>query len=249
MARQRSTTIAFAAALALGAALPARAQHAGDGYLFHEPNARLSMRGGYALANARSDVFDQAIDQLTLNKRDFSGVTLGGEAAFALWPRVDLSLDIGYSHARSGSEFRHFIDNNDKPIEQTTTFDRIPLTANVRFYLAPPGRSVGRLAWIPSKVVPWVGGGAGMMWYRFRQQGDFVDFKTSNVFASDLDSKDWTQVAQGMAGVDISLTPLMALRAESRYLWAKAPLSRSFAGFDRIDLSGVQATLGLTFRL
>ena len=249
MGRQRKTTIAFAAVLALGTALPARAQRAGDGYLFHEPNARLSLRGGYAMANARSDVFDQSIDLLTLNKRDFGGLTLGGELAFAVASRLDLSLDAGYSHARSGSEFRHFIDNNDQPIEQKTTFDRIPLTVNARLYLTPPGRSVGRLAWIPSKVVPWVGGGAGVMWYRFRQQGDFVDFQTNNVFPSDLDSKEWTSVAQGMAGVDISLTPLMALRAESRYLWAKAPLSRSFAGFDRIDLSGVQATLGLTFRL
>ena len=249
MARQCRIPFALAAALALGAALPARAQHAGDGYLFHAPNARLSIRGGYDHANAHSDVFDQSVDLLTLNRGAFSGLTLGGEAALPIGSRIDLSLDVGYSRAQSGSEFRKFIDNNNQPIEQTTTFQRIPVTANVRLYLTPTGRSVGRLAWIPSKVVPWVGGGGGMMWYGFRQQGDFVDFKTNNVFTSDFNSTGWTQTAQGMAGLDVSLTPVIALRAESRYVWAKAPLSRDFSGFDRIDLSGVQATLGLTFRL
>jgi hypothetical protein len=243
------TSIALAAALALGVVLPATAQHAGNGYLFHEPQARLSFRMGYDHANANSDVFDQAVTDLTLNKRDFSGLTMGAEAAFALSSRIDLSVDVGYSRAQSGSEFRHFEDNNNLPIKQTTTFERVPITANLRYYLTPTGRRVGRLAWIPNKIVPWVGGGAGMMWYRFRQQGDFVDFNTLNVFPSDINSNDWTQTVHGMGGVDISLSPLVALRAESRYVWARAPLSQAFSGFDRIDLSGVQATLGLTFRL
>jgi opacity protein-like surface antigen len=246
------TSIAVAAALALGVVLPANAQHAGNGYLFHEPQARLSFRMGYDHANANSDVFDQAVTDLTLNKSSFSGLTLGGEAAYALTSRIDLSIDLGYSRAKSGSEFRHFtetVNNAEVPITQTTTFERAPLTANLRFYLTEPGRRVGRLAWIPNKVVPWVGAGGGMMWYRFRQQGDFVDFQTHNIFTSDINSTDWTQTYQGMAGVDITLNPTVALRAESRYVWARAPLSQSFAGFDRIDLSGVQATLGLTFRL
>jgi hypothetical protein len=52
-----------------------------------------------------------------------------------------------------------------------------------------------------------------------------------------------------MGGLDVSITPLLALRGEARYVWAKAPLGRDFSGFNRIDLSGVQGTLGLTFRL
>ena len=88
-----------------------------------------------------------------------------------------------------------------------------------------------------------------MMYYRFLQQGDFVDFKTTNVFPSSFESSDWTYTYQGMGGADISLSPHVALRADARYLWAKAQLSRSFTGFDRIDLSGAQATLGLTYRL
>ena len=249
MTTRRTAAVALGALLAIGTAAPLRAQHSGDGYLFHEPAGRITIRGGYDRANAKSDVFAQSIDLLTINRSDFSGLNIGAEAGFALTSRLELSLDASYSHAGKGSEFRHFVDNKDQPIEQRTSFDRVPLTANLRFYLTEPGRSIGRLAWIPSKVVPWVGAGGGMMYYRFLQQGDFVDFKTTNVFPSSFESSDWTYTYQGMAGADISLSPHVALRADARYLWAKAQLSRAFNGFDRIDLSGAQATLGLTYRL
>ena len=253
MTTHRSTIIALGALFALGLAAPLHAQRSGDGYLFHEPEGRLSIRVGYDHANAGSDVFAQSIDMLTINKRDFSGLTLGAEAGFPLSSRLDLSIDVGFSHAGKGSEDRRNIEiiNNDSlPIKQTTSFDRVPLTANLRFYLTEPGRSIGKLAWIPNKIVPWIGIGGGMMWYRFRQQGDFVDYKTFNIITSDLNSSGWTGTAQGMGGADISLSPHVALRADVRYVWAKAQLdSPAFSGFDRIDLSGVQGTLGLTYRL
>jgi opacity protein-like surface antigen len=207
------------------------------------------VRGGYAHASAGSDVFDFATEQLTLSKRDFSGLNAAAEIAIPVGGRLDLTFDVGYSRASKLSDFRHFIDNNDQPIEQTTTFQRVPLTANLRFNLVSPGRSVGRLAWIPTTVVPWVGAGVGTIWYRFEQQGDFVDERTSAVFPDHFISNGWSPVVQAMGGVDYSLTPLIALTADARYLRAKAGLGRDFSGFDKIDLSGVTATLGLSFRL
>jgi outer membrane protein W len=62
-------------------------------------------------------------------------------------------------------------------------------------------------------------------------------------------SDGWTPAVQAMAGVDYSLNPLIALTADARYLRAKADMSRDFGGFDKIDLSGVSATLGFSFRL
>ena len=249
MVLQRTAILALSAVLAFGAATPLHGQRSGNGYLFGEPEGRLTLRGGYARATAGSDVFAQSIDLLTINKSDFSGLTLGAEAGFGLTSRLEISLDASYSHAAKGSEFRHFVDNKDLPIEQRTTFDRVPLTANLRFYLTEPGRSIGKFAWIPSRFVPWVGAGGGMMYYRFAQVGDFVNFKNGNVFASTLESSDWTGMVQGMGGADITLSPHVALRADARYLWAKAPLGPSFSNFDRIDLSGVQGTLGFTYRL
>ncbi|MDQ2665508.1 MAG: outer membrane beta-barrel protein [Gemmatimonadota bacterium] len=249
----RIMVAAGALLLVSATAPPMYAQSSGDGYLFHTPQGRLSLRAGYDHANANSDVFAQSVDLLTLKKSDFSGFTLGAEAAYSLGSRFELSADLGFTHKTTGSEYRKFIDNNNLPIEQSTTFDRVPLTVNARFYLTEPGRSIGKLAWIPNKVVPWIGAGAGGMFYRFRQQGDFVDYQNNNVFNTSqndpFDANAWTNMYQAMAGADFSLSPHLAVRLDSRYLWAKAPLANGFSGFDRIDLSGVQGTLGLTYRL
>jgi hypothetical protein len=238
-----------AAALLAGGATPSAAQSSGGGYLFHRPDVTLSVRGGYSRAAARSDVFDEVTRNLTLDRGDFSGLAVGGDLAVPIANRVDLVLAGGYSRSNHKSEFRDFVDNNDLPIEQTTTFERIPITANLRMNLGEPGRSIGSLAWIPSRVVPYVGAGVGAMRYRFRQQGDFVDFNTNAVFPSTLESSGWAFVGQAMAGVDYNFTSKLGLSLDARYLHAKGELDSSFKGYDRIDLSGLTATVGLSVRL
>ncbi|MBA3672066.1 MAG: outer membrane beta-barrel protein [Gemmatimonadaceae bacterium] len=236
-------------AIALLAAPVASAQSSGNGYLFGQPAVRVTLRGGYAHANAGSDVFDFTTEQLTLRKRDFSSLTGGLTVAHPFSERFDLGVDADFALARHGSEFRKFVDNSDKPILQTTEFKRTPVLVAARFNLVPAGRSVGRLAWIPAGVVPWLGAGAGATWYKFTQSGDFIDFQTNRVFRDELTSEGLALTGMGTAGADLSLSPRLALSAGARYLWAKGSLSNDFAGFERLDLSGVSATVGLTVRL
>jgi opacity protein-like surface antigen len=241
-----------ATALLLGAADTVTAQSAGDGYLFHRPVVTLSVRGGYSHANAASDVFQDVTQNLTLDRGDFSSLSVTGDVAVPVTERVELVFSGAYSRAKHKSAFRDLVDNNELPIEQTTTFERVPLTASVRLDLGAAGRSIGRLAWIPSRVVPYVGAGIGGMRYRFRQEGDFVNFATNAVFSSVLDTEaaqKWTLVEQGMAGVDYNFTPQLGLSLDARYLHARGELGSSFKGYDKIDLSGVTATIGLSLRL
>ena len=251
-AHRRGTLAAMSAgvagALALLGAAPARAQSSGDGFLFRPPVAALTLRGGFDRANAGSAIFTFARDQLTLRRGDFSGPSGGAELAIRLAPRADLVLGAAYTGASAPSEFRHFVDNNDLPIEQTTSFRRLPLTAGVKAYLAPRGRSIGSFAWVPSRVVPYVGAGGGAMWYRFRQTGDFVNESTLDVFGDTFTTSGWAPAAYGAAGVDFSLSPHVALTGEGRYTWARATPGTDFQGFDRIDLSGFAATAGVSFR-
>jgi opacity protein-like surface antigen len=253
MRKPRVSRLTTGALLALVTALvvapPAQAQMAGDGFLFHRPNARIAIRGGYALASAGSDLFEFTTQQLTLDKSDFSGLAVGASVGLAVTERIDLTFDAGYSRTSKGSEFRDFVDNEDLPIEQRTTFERLPVTLNLKYYLSPPGTSIGSAAWVPSRITPWVGVGGGFMRYRFHQEGDWVDFETNNVFPSTFESAEWTPVVQGIAGADFTLTPVIALTTEARYLRAKGELQRDFGGFDKIDLSGASVSVGLSFRL
>lgn len=247
--RPRALALTGAFAVALAALAPrATAQSAGSGFLFAPPSGSFTLRAGYAHAAAGSDVFSFTTNQLTVNRGDFSGFTVAGDFGFRVASRVDLVLGSSYAGTNTRSEFRNFVDQNDLPIEQTTTFQRVPVTASVKLYLAPRGRSVGHFAWIPARLTPWVGGGGGAEWYRFRQRGDFVDFGTNAVFPDVFSSSGWTPEAHAMAGVDLSLSPRFAVTGEGRYTWARANMSQDFAGFDKIDLSGFAVTAGIAVR-
>lgn len=227
----------------------ARAQSGGGrGYLFGAPSGTVTIRTGYDRAFANSDLFSFARSELTLNHSDFSSPTIATDFGFRLNPSVDAVLGIGYSHSAVESEFRDYVDNNNLPINQTTEFTRVPLTVNLKAYLTPPGRAIGRYAWIPARFAPYIGIGAGTMWYKFRQGGDFIDFTTSNVYSDTYSTSGWTPMADAFVGGDMNINSAMALTAEARYAWAQGPVSGDFSGFHRLDLSGVAVTLGITFR-
>lgn len=233
----------------LAAAPPARAQRSGDGFLFHAPSGSFVLRLGFDQPSARSDIFSDVTSQFTLRKSDFRGLSIGGELTAEVSPRTQLVFGLEWSGSSRGSEYQHYVDNQGLPIEQTTSFERVPLTAGVRYYLALPGQAVGHLAWVPSRYAPWVGGGIGAMWYQFRQSGDFIDLSTMAVFPDNLRSSDWTLTAHVNAGVDVSVSPRLFLTAEGRYTWAQAHLGPDFSGFNPIDLSGLALTLGVGYRM
>lgn len=221
----------------------------GDGYLFHQPRATFTLRGGYAQPAASGDVFEHAFRNLTLNRNDFGAFNVSGEIGVRLVSRLSLQFGGGYSQRSVDSEMRYWIDNNDKPIEQTTTVVRAPFTAGLRFDLLRAGKSVGRLAFIPSRVIPYVAGGVGLMHYQFRQAGSFKDDNSVNIFDTTLETTGGSAMSYGAVGADFSLMPTLALTTEARYESAHdRPPGTSFGGFNRIDLSGLTATIGLTFR-
>ena len=227
---------------------PALAQRSGNGFLFAPPSASLTVRGGYAGAKAGGDLFAFTTGQLTLDRSDFSAPSIDVELALRMRARTALVLTASYAGVRKGSEFRDFVDQNDQPIEQSTSFQRGPLNVSLRQYLASPGRRIGSLVWIPSRFAPYVAVGGGAMWYRFQQTGDFVDFSTNDVFNATLLSTGWAPTARAAAGAEITVSPRLAITGEAGYLWAVGRPGRDYSGFDRIDLSGFSTTAGLAVR-
>ena len=237
------------AVLAALPVLPLSAQSGGgDGYLFSAPHATLSIRGGLARPTASSDVFSFVTERLTVNRGDFVGVSFASDLGFRLTHRIDLVLGTGISTRERRSEYRDLVDMDDLPIEQRTTFRRIPMTAGVKVHLRPSGRSVGKLAWVPTRLAPYVAAGGGMMYYVFKQDGDFVDYQTFDVFRTSLRSTDVAGMAYGAVGGTYSLAPRIGVNVEVRYDRARGPLDADFRDFDPIDLSGAGLTAGFLFR-
>jgi hypothetical protein len=220
-----------------------------DGFLFRTPRVMLGLRGGFNFARAGSEVFDLATSELTLNRADFSSFMVAGELSINLTGPLDLVLGGGYANTSKSSESRHYVDQDNLPITQRTTFSQSPLTGMLRFYLAPRGRQVGRFAWIPRKFAPYVGAGGGWTHFTFRQSGSFVDFVDLSIFDDTFESTGWTPLGLANAGADYSLGPRVVLNTDVRYQFGSGTLDRKFVDFnDGLDLNGLQVSMGVRLR-
>ena len=220
-------------------------------FLFGRPSVTIGVRGLWRSSGADSELFDFTRELLTLDKKDFSGAGIALDVAFPVTSRLDAGFGFEYSRSSALSEYRDFVEDNDLPIEQVTEFSQVNLTGNVEFALFPRGREIGRYAWIPSRVVPYVGAGGGLLWYEFAQRGDFIDTFGCDVacpiFSAQLSSAGWTPSAHVAGGVDVKLTNRFYVTGEARYVWAQTTLEQDFVGFDDIDLNGLRVTGGIQF--
>jgi hypothetical protein len=224
---------------------PASAGGGTPDFLFGRPRASVAVRGGWVFSRAGSDWYDFVTDQLTLEKRDFNAPTFATDVDITLNDRLDATIGFDYGSASSGSEYRHFVDNNRQPINQQTQLRQVDITGGIRLSLLDRGRRISSFAWIPRNVVPYVGAGGGMVWYDLEQKGDFVDFVDFSVFRDLFESKGWAPTAHVMGGVDVRVARKLFLTFDARYRWAAADLSSQWVDFDPIDLSGLRLSAGV----
>lgn len=215
-------------------------------FLFHEPRVTIAVRGSLVSPRAGSDLFDFVTSQLTIDKADFRGRGFATDLGVRIGSRVEIVAGIETSQTAHDSEYRDFVDNQLLPIEQSTSLKTFAATVGARVALAPRGRRISQLAWIPRAVTPYVGAGGGMTRYEFQQRGDFVDFVDLDVFTDVFDSRGWTPSAYLSGGTDVKLFRQLYLSAEGRYTWASAALGDDFVGFDPIDLSGFRMSFGFS---
>lgn len=213
-------------------------------FMLGRPRASLGVRGEWVFASAGSDIYDFVTDQLTLEKSSFNAPGFGAELAFSISPRVDVVTGFDVAKSSTSSEYRDFVDNQNLPIQQETSLRQSNVFGAIKFAVLPRGRSISRFAWIPSTIVPYVGGGGGFTNYDFTQNGDFVDFSDNRVFTDRFRSHGWAPTAMVFGGTDIQVYKRMFMSLEGRYVWAKATLDADFIDFEPMDLGGFRFGAG-----
>jgi hypothetical protein len=216
-------------------------------FLFGQPEGSLGIRGSWVFGRAGSDWYDFVTDKLTLKNGDFNGPAIGTDVGITLTNRLDLVIGVDYNQSTTNSEDRAYVDNNRLPIEQQTLLRQANFSGSIKLALTERGRQVGRLAWVPRKVVPFVGGGGGILWYQVRQSGDFVDYVDLSVFTDVFESKGWTPSAQIFGGVDVRIMRSAYVSVDARYLWAAGDLGPTWIDFDPIDLAGLRLSFGFHY--
>ena len=221
---------------------------AAQDFLFGPPVAQLTVRTGPVVHRANGDLYDFFTSQLTIDKSDFRALSFAGELAVIADERVDIVIGLSYAEMQSGSEFRDWVDNEDLPIEQTTVLSTMPLTASVRLYPLSRGEAISRLAWAPARVTPYIGGGIGLTWYDLRQHGDFIQMSDLSVFPEEYEADGTGRTVHALAGADVWVSARFGINLDARYTYGSAGLGGDFYDWDTLDVSGLQAGVGLTFR-
>jgi hypothetical protein len=158
-----------------------------------------------------SDLFTFVQKQLTVEPGDFDAPTLAFDLGVSAGSRTEAVFGVEFGGATIRSEYREFLDNDRLPITQVTRLRQANLSGSLKLALTPRGQQVGSVAWIPNAITPYVGAGAGALWYQFHQSGDFVDFLDLSVFSETFQSSGWaSNVAVRMLSLSRSASATFA---------------------------------------
>src|SRR5687768_10886875 len=228
-------------------------------FLLGRPHASVGVRGNWLMASAGSDIYDFVSEHLTIDKSDFNTFSFAADVSIYAIPRLDIVGGFEIAQEEIPSQYRGYSETVSGssvtiPISQTTELKQMHFTGSVKFGLLPRGKQISRLAWIPRTFVPYVGAGAGVTRYTFRQTGDFVDFATENraagtfrIFTDVFQSRGWAPSLHAFGGTDIMVFKRLYLTLEGRYTSVYAELDQDFIDFEPMDLSGFRFGAGINF--
>jgi opacity protein-like surface antigen len=202
--------------------------------------------GGYFMlkgddARDIDDVLYQNAGFLTLEADDFNNGIFGGEVHFGVGRFLEVGAGAGFYQSTVGSVYRDYVNDNGTEIYQESKLRIVPYTFTARVF--PAGRD--------APVQPYVGGGLALLYWRYSEEGEFVDFNNrGEVFVDRFVDSGYQAAPVGLAGVRFRFSDNVLAGGEFRYQAAKADLDPAlgFAG-DTLDLGGYTwlFTVGIGF--
>ena len=226
---------AAVAAMVLSAAQPAAAQQT------------LNFTFGYFAirgedARVENDVLNENRNFRDFEISDFNSGTIGAEWLIPLGDYFEAGAGAAFSRRTVASVYTEFIDEDGTEIDQESRLRMVPVAFTVR--VLPLGQT--------SPVQPYIGGGVGVIAWRYSEFGEFVDFERQNAIFREQYVDSGNATGPVILGGLRFAGDAMSGGFEVRYQSADAPLGGNFATVDpdlRIDLGGwtYQAMLGFRF--
>lgn len=208
--------------------------------------SELDLRIGAFFPRADSSLFDDNRELYgfgendPVEKSDWIGAYGGAEWRFRVAPSLYVGLHLDGYGRTIHTEYRGYERPSGLPIEQSLKLNIVPLGATLR--------------WVPRDgrrdVSPYLGAGVDVVFYKYEEFGDFIDF-----FDDDLPVVEDHFIDEGaalgvhaLAGLRVPVSDDISVIGEVKYLWARTDMGDDFGPDLRIDLSGASATLGINLR-
>ena len=169
---------------------------------------------------------------------DFNGASVGGEWLFPFGRIVEGGIGVNYTSQSVDSIYFDFVDPDGTEIDQELKLRTVPISFTVR--LVPTGHS--------SPVQPYIGGGIGLINWRYSESGEFIDFGAGNIIFRDTFEKSGSNVGPVFLGGIRFVGDHAAGGFEIKYQKATGDLDANFAA-PQIDLGGwtYNFTVGVRF--
>jgi hypothetical protein len=198
--------------------------------------------GGYVVPSQDSVVFTQNETETTFEKSDLNdfGITFGYDHFLSEY--INLGGSISYYRGRTAVDDLDFIFDDGFPVHRHIRLEIVPIELNLRFL--PAGRDAA--------VIPYFGGGAGLYYWQYEEEGDFVINRNtpSPQVITGLATSDGTDPGWHLeGGVYIPVAQSIAIAGEVKYWKAHGDLDEHGfdPSFEPIDLSGTMFTGGVSF--
>lgn len=190
-------------------------------------------------SGAPNDIFRDNSELFTVSQSDWTNAIGGAQYNVALARFVEVGLSLDYYSRHNYTSYRDFVRPDDREITQTLRYELTPLGVTLRFI--PTSRH--------TKLAPFVGVGGDVIFWKYEEWGDFVDFGSPRlpIEYDSFVSKGETLGFHVCGGLRFAFGDDFAVVGEARYLWADADMGGDFYQ-NRIDLSGLSATLGFNIR-
>ncbi len=175
------------------------------------------------------DVLFQNQDFLFFEMSQFNGATVGAEWLIALGDHFDAAVGVGFYAKTVPTVYTELVNADGSEIVQDLRLRVTPVTATFRF--SPLGHR--------SPIQPYVGAGAGILWWRYSETGQFVDTTDDSIFHDSFSGTNTDVGPVVLGGVSVSVGA-MGIGGEIRYQAGTGtlPSDLGFAG-PKINLGGL----------
>ena len=230
MSRQLSVVLALVCSSVALAARPALAQQT-----FNVSLGYFTVRGQDA--RVTGDVLNANRNFLTFDIKDFNSASIGGEWLIPVGRYIEAGAGLSFTRRTVPTVYTKFVNANNSEIDQDLRLRMVPVAFTFR--VLPLGQDVG--------FQPYLGGGLGVINWRYSESGQFVDTRDRSIFNNSYAASGTETGPVAMGGIRFAGDTL-ASGFEIRYQAAEADLPSPFAG-TKIDLGGWSYlfTVGMRF--
>jgi hypothetical protein len=197
------------------------------------------IRFGLFEPDGDSEYWNDTFRDFTGSVSDFEDAVWGVDYIWRNSRKTGVLFGTSYFNGETAQAYRDFEDSSGFDITHTT---RLELWD---FYVAYTLRFGDQ----GSRVIPYVGAGAGLHYWNLQESGDFIDFSDPflRIFSAHYTADGWTWGGLVLVGLDVPLGYSSSFFFEGRYRWSEDELGNDFSGFGTIDLSGPELSAGFAW--